>query len=74
MKKVLLKRSLKENIHLLLKIKEYAVKAIAILKRNPHNEFTPKELWMQLKLDDKVHNSQMDVVLALWKNNLINAL
>ena len=53
------------------KNKEYALKAVAILKQNTQTTFSPKELWEQLELGDKRSNSQMDVVLALWENGLI---
>ena len=55
--------------------KAYAIKAINILKRNPKTIYTPKELWIKTKKElfiiKKDHNSQMDVVLALWENALI---
>ena len=51
--------------------KEYALKAVAILKQNSQTTFTPKELWEKLDLGDKRSNSQMDVVLALWEKGLI---
>ncbi|OCK44195.1 hypothetical protein BA195_05790 [Tenacibaculum soleae] len=51
--------------------KAYAVKAIKILKQTSQTLFSPKELWEQLELGNKSHNSQMDVVLALWENGLI---
>jgi hypothetical protein len=54
-----------------VKNKEYALKAIEILKQNTQTTFSPKELWEQLQLGNKRHNSQMDVVLALWENGLI---
>jgi hypothetical protein len=54
--------------------KKYAITAIDILKENPN--LSKKELWDKVKeelsLGDKRHNSQMDVVLALWENELIN--
>jgi hypothetical protein len=53
------------------KNKSYALNTVAILKNNPNNSFTPKELWDKLELGDKRSNSQMDVVLALWENGLI---
>lgn len=53
------------------KNKNYALKAVSILKNNKNNSFTPKELWEQLELGDKRSNSQMDVVLALWEKGLI---
>jgi hypothetical protein len=51
--------------------KEYALKAITVLKQNKETTFSPKELWEQLELGDKRSNSQMDVVLALWDEQLI---
>jgi hypothetical protein len=54
-----------------IKNKDYALKAIAILKKPNNTEVTPSELWKKLNLGDKKHNSQMDVVLALWENDLI---
>lgn len=54
-----------------VKNKEYALKAIAILKQNRQTRFSPKELWEQLELRDKRSNSQMDVILAFWENGLI---
>ncbi len=54
-----------------VKNKEYALKAIEILRKNTETTFSPIELWRKLELGDKKHNSQMDVVLALWENGLI---
>jgi hypothetical protein len=54
-----------------VKNKEYALKAIEILKQNSQTTFLPKELWGKLELGGKRSNSQMDVVLALWENGLI---
>jgi hypothetical protein len=54
-----------------VKNKEYALKAVAILKQNTETTFSPKELWDKLELGDKRHNSQMNVVLALWEHGLI---
>ncbi|MCG7501714.1 hypothetical protein MHM83_07505 [Tenacibaculum sp. Mcav3-52] len=54
-----------------VKNKEYALKAIEILKGHKATTFSPKELWEKLALGEKKHNSQMDVVLALWENDLI---
>lgn len=50
--------------------KAYAVKAVEILKEK-QNQYKPKELWIEVlsrRGDDvkKAHNSQMDVVVALW--------
>tara|TARA_R110001592_G_scaffold163124_1_gene396838 strand:- start:210 stop:590 length:381 start_codon:yes stop_codon:yes gene_type:complete len=49
----------------------YAIKAVEIVKQNSQTIFSSKELWEKLELGDKSHNSQMDVVLALWENGLI---
>jgi hypothetical protein len=54
-----------------VKNKEYATRAVAILKQNTQTTLSPKELWEKLELGDKRSNSQMDVVLALWENGLI---
>jgi hypothetical protein len=54
-----------------VKNKEYALKAVEILKQNTQTTFSPKGLWEELELGDKRSNSQMDVVLALWENGLI---
>jgi hypothetical protein len=53
------------------KNKNYALKAVSILKNNPNKVYSPKELWDKLELGNKRSNSQMDVVLALWENGLI---
>ena len=54
--------------------KKYAIAAVEKLKENP--KLSKKELWdkvrEKLALGEKIHNSQMDVVLALWQSNLIN--
>jgi hypothetical protein len=59
--------------------RHYALKAIQVLKDNPENEYSKLDLWNEVIRElevkgDKVHNQQMDVVLALWNNNLINNL
>lgn len=54
--------------------KAYAVKAIDILRSNTKINYTPKELWVKVKTELSIeipHNSQMDVVLALWENRYI---
>lgn len=52
------------------KNKEYAIAAIELLRNKPSiNSST--ELWKQIVKGTKVHNGQMDVVLTLWKNDLI---
>lgn len=54
------------------KNKQYALKAVEILKRFPSSAIDPKQLW-DLVLPGKIitHNSQMDVVLSLRKACLI---
>ena len=55
--------------------KLYALTALDILAANRNQHFTPAELWSavlkKLNIRTKVHNSQMNVVLALWENDLI---
>tara|TARA_R110002050_G_scaffold4573_2_gene22150 strand:+ start:61304 stop:61702 length:399 start_codon:yes stop_codon:yes gene_type:complete len=55
--------------------KAYAIKAIHLLRSNPKTIYTPKELWEKVKKElfiiKKDHNSQMDVVLALWNTEMI---
>ena len=53
------------------KNKYHAIKAVAFLKENKVASISPKELWSKLNINGKSHNSQMDVVLALWCNSLI---
>ena len=58
-----------------IKNKDYAIAAVDILRAYTVQDFTPIQLWkkvrLELDLGDKAHNSQMDVVLALWRNSLI---
>ncbi len=56
-----------------IKNKDYAIKALKLIKHNPHLLSDKKELW-NLVIDgaDKQQNSQMDVVVTLWNNNRIN--
>jgi len=51
--------------------KAYAVRAAALLAEGTQN-WSISALWQAVTDDpEKTHNSQMDVVLALWKNGLI---
>ena len=51
--------------------KDYAIKAVSLLAAGTHKTIT--QLWAAVTDGDEVqHGSQMDVVLALWKNGLIN--
>lgn len=56
--------------------KLYAVQAIRILQKYQTLENNPKELWKTVMIDtgrnpNKTHNSQMNVVLALWYEGMI---
>ncbi len=52
--------------------KEYAVEAVRLLRSDPSLAKDKKELWKKvLKGNKKAENNQMDVVLNLWKENLI---
>jgi hypothetical protein len=51
--------------------KAYAVRAAALLSEGTRSWFT-RALWQAVSNDpEKTHNSQMDIVLSLWKNYLI---
>lgn len=51
--------------------KAYAVRAAALLTEGKQT-WSVNELWRAVANDlEKTHNSQMDVVMALWKNGLI---
>jgi hypothetical protein len=51
--------------------KDYAVRAAALLTEGKQN-WSTSSLWRAVTNDPaKTHNSQMDVVLALWNNDLI---
>lgn len=52
--------------------KAYAVRAAALLTEGTQS-WSRSTLWQAVTNDSekKLHNSQMDVVLALWKNDLI---
>ena len=54
------------------KNKAYAVKAVKVLRQKNLNDIDPIGLWELLPIKHPLtHNHQMDVVLALWRNNLI---
>ena len=54
------------------KNKKYALEAVDILKRNPGLAADTNALWdVVMGGEKKTHNSQMDVVVALWKNDLL---
>jgi hypothetical protein len=58
--------------------KEYAIKAVEILRREPNNPYKNITLWNQvlgeLQLEQKKHNGQMDVVLDLWNAGKITII
>jgi hypothetical protein len=52
------------------KNKDYAVRAVDLLVAGTHKTVTT--LWAAVKDEEEMeHSGQMDVVLALWKNDLI---
>jgi len=53
--------------------KKYAIDALELLSDQPELANTPSELWKRIphENDEIKHNSQMEVVLALWNDNLI---
>src|SRR4030081_4158633 len=52
------------------KNKAYALRAVSLLNTGTHKTVTT--LWTEVTDGEDIpHNSQMDVVLALWKNDLI---
>ena len=54
------------------KNKRYALQAVKILRGNPVISKDPKSLWaLVMQGEPKSHNSQMDVVAALWRKGLI---
>jgi hypothetical protein len=51
--------------------KDYAVRAAALLTEGKQS-WSTSALWRAVENDpEKPHNGQMDIVLALWKNDLI---
>ncbi|WP_342480248.1 hypothetical protein NST07_23460 [Paenibacillus sp. FSL L8-0340] len=56
----------------LQKNKKYAIKAVQILKNKPELAENKLKLWSEVRQGAHfTHDSQMDVVVALWSNNLI---
>jgi hypothetical protein len=50
--------------------KGYAIRAVSLLKAGTHKNVN--SLWAEVTDGEDIpHSSQMDVVLALWKNDLI---
>jgi hypothetical protein len=57
----------------LQKNKEYAIRAVELLKANPQLAANKNSLWeVVMNGVVKQHNAQMDVVLALWEKDLIS--
>ena len=59
------------------KNKEYAVEAVKLLRSYPHLASDKKQLWEKVREKTCAettlrHNSQLDVVLALWSEGFIN--
>jgi hypothetical protein len=54
------------------KNKDYAIKAINLIKNEPSLTDDIHQLWNKVTAGEgKVHNSQMDVVVTLWKCHLL---
>jgi hypothetical protein len=58
------------------KNKEYGIQGVKLLRRHPELARNKSELWRKVleELDEnpeKAPNSQMDVVVALWENDLL---
>ena len=55
--------------------KDYAVRAVRLLRSNPHLANDVTQLWGEVMPggdnENKRHNQQMDVVIALWNAKLI---
>lgn len=55
------------------KNKDYALKAVQILRKRPEMAEGKDALWAEIMEGvEKKHNSQMDVVLALWVTELLH--
>jgi len=60
------------NYTLSYKNKRYAKRAVEILRESPELAKDLRSLWQCVMAGErKVHNSQMDVVVALWEAHLI---
>lgn len=56
------------------KNKEYALRALVLLRTVPGIAEDDHALWTQVvRGEAKTSNQQMDVVISLWKNGLLNA-
>ena len=55
-----------------VKNKEYSLKALDLIRENPEYAHNPDKLWKVVQgHSDKKHNSQMNVVAALWLSGSI---
>ena len=53
--------------------KRYAIRAVELLRADPELAGQPEALWEEVQLrTQKQHNSQMDVVTALWRHGEID--
>ncbi|WP_419761091.1 DUF6979 family protein [Brevibacillus brevis] len=50
--------------------KAYALKGVELLIKDPVLSQSPSTLWKAINIQ-KSHNSQMDVLISLWNNDLI---
>ena len=51
----------------------YAVRAVQLLKQNPSLYERPNDLWSAILAgEEKVENSQTDVVIALWNSGALD--
>ncbi|TRY22277.1 hypothetical protein FOI68_22600 [Brevibacillus sp. LEMMJ03] len=50
--------------------KAYALQGLTLLKQNPSLAESPSALWKATGIK-KSHNNQMDVVISLWKSDLL---
>lgn len=52
--------------------KDHAIEAVKLLSQNEaYATYTSLQLWRTMVGDSKSHNFQLDVVLALWNNDMI---
>lgn len=57
------------------KNKSYGLKAVVLLRQNPRLADDETVLWRAVMAgEQKVPNSQMDVVITLWRHGLINSV
>jgi hypothetical protein len=54
-----------------IKNKEYALQALELIKKDSDLANNPRRLWNMIMIENKQHNSQMDIVCELYKNGLL---